>query len=406
MVIRTSPPRYPRRGPSCLFILFILFGLVVAAFVIVNPEQVRESIIPTPIPTPTRSATEHALLADLSERDGEYEEAIRYYQEAVRLDGSKVEFYIRLINLLVKVGRPQDAVEVAEKATVLDPNNDQVWISAAATYIANGNRLSDLGDAKGADLQYAQAGQAATKALNIKETATAYAYAVAGLVLQEDPEKLDRAQEYADTAILLEPNNAVARLYMATVFTYQGQYARAIEQYQLGIEADPDLIDLYIGLAYNYYGTGSIPDAIVTFEDALLADPNNAIVYDGLAFMYIQLGQYPLAQEKAAEAVRLNPDLARAHGRLGEAFFQQSNYPEAIKELELATQMYGNPTDLNGRFFNMLATAYIRSDLELCPQAVPLFNQVLKISIPESLLEIRAKEGIEECRLAAIQSSP
>ncbi len=102
----------------------------------------------------------------------------------------------------------------------------------------------------------------------------------------------------------IEPNNAIARYYMATVFTYQGRYTEAMEQYQLGLEADPSNPDLYIGLAYNYYGTGSTSDAILTFDDALNVDPDNAEAFDGRAYMYLQLGDAPMAEQNAQEATR------------------------------------------------------------------------------------------------------
>lgn len=390
-----------------MLVLFVLFGVAISIFVITRAEEVRDTIIPTRTPEPTRTATEYALLADLSERDKEYEEAVEYYETAVRLDSTKPEFYIRLISLLVRISEPERALEVGEQATVLAPDNDAVWTAVAAAYLANGDRLSDLGDKVGADLQYAQAVQAADRAKDINpDNGTAYAYIAGGLVLQEDPEKYDRAQEAADLAVALEPDNAVARYFLATVLTNQGFYIAAREQYLEGIEADPSLVDLHLGLAYNYFGTGSIPEAILSFESALVQDPDNASAYDGLAYMYLQLGEDVLAEENATKSVELNPNVARAHGRLGETFFRRSNYPEAIKELEIAVELYGSPTVLNARFFNMLATAYYFTDPRLCTEAMPLFEQVLALPIGGTLLEESALEGVDLCRRAELESSP
>jgi tetratricopeptide (TPR) repeat protein len=363
---------------------------------------VREIIIPTATPPATRSATEFAVLAELSKDDGQVAEAIDYYDEAISLDGTKPEFYIRLINLLVEQDRAEEAVEKAELAIVLAPENDDVWTASALAYLANGDRLSDRGDAGGANIQYATAFQSASKAIGLDpENATAYAYAAAGLVLQGNADLYAQAQELADTAIFLEPENPIARLYMATVFTYQGLYPAALEQYQLGLQADPTNSDLHIGLAYNYYGDGRISDAIISFEDALAADPENASAFDGLAHMYIQLGDAPLAEQNALEAVALNPEIARAQGRLGESYFRQSNYLNAIPPLEKSVELYGRATELNARFFNMLATAYIRNTLNDCPKAVPLFQQVLNASQNPIIVE-SAQEGLDECRFAEI----
>jgi len=405
MIIDRKPPRYPRRGPSCLLVLFVLFGITVSLYVIQNAEEVRTMIIPTATPEPTRSATEYAILAEMREDDGAYTEAIGHYDKAIELDPTNVRFYIEMIDLLVRENQAQLAVEKAEQATVLAPEDDAVWTAAAAAYLAEGERLADLGDANGANLQYANAAQAARKAINLNpENPAAYAYAANGLTLQGDPEKYEQAQIFADDGVRLAPDSPITRLAMANVFTYQGLYSDALEQYQLGLEADPENTDLLIGLAYNYYGTGSIPDALLTFEEAINVDPDNAEAYDGRAYMYMQLGDAPLAEQNALEAVRLNPNVARAYGRLGEAYFRQNNYQRAIEALEKAVQMYGNASELNARFFNMLATAYVRRDLNDCQLAVPLFEQVVNVTTNQLLVD-SANEGLLECRRAQLGSS-
>ncbi len=407
MVIKNTQPPYPRRGPSCLLVLVVLIGVSLSVFVMVRRDEVRSVIIPTPIPTPTRSATEYALLADLSEQDKAYSEAIAYFQTAIRLDATRPEFYIRLIDLLVRENRTEEAVAAAEQVTLLAPDNDRVWTAAASAYMANGNRLSDLGDQSGANLQYAQAWRAAREATNINpENATAYAYAAGALVLQGDPNKYAQAQELADFAVFIEPRNPWARYYMALTFVYLGRYQQAIEQLQLGIEADPSIPALYYSLAYNYYATGSVPLAIITLEEALRVDPNYAPAYDGLAHMYLQLGEDALAEENALKSVSLNPNVARAQGRLGEAYFRRSNFPKAIEHLEQAVAMYGRATALNARFFNMLASSYYRADESLCDKAEPLFQQVLQVSPPDSPVAVQASEGLEFCRLATLGRTP
>jgi hypothetical protein len=73
--------------------------------------------------------------------------------------------------------------------------------------------------------------------------------------------------------------------------------------------------------------------------------------------------------------------------------------------LEKAIAMYGRATDLNARFFNMLAQAYIRADLNSCTLAVPLFEQVLNATANELILQA-ANEGLVECRRASLGTAP
>ena len=135
-----------------MLVIFILVGIGFGVFVIQNAEEVRDVIVPTPTPEPTRSATEYALLADIAEREGSLEEAAGYYGEAVRLDATKPEIYIRYIELLIKIRQAEEALARAEEAAVLAPENDRIWTAVAAAHIANGERLNNAGDPTAAAL--------------------------------------------------------------------------------------------------------------------------------------------------------------------------------------------------------------------------------------------------------------
>ncbi len=401
MVIERKDPKYPRQGPSCLLIIFVIFGIVVGGFVIQNADEVRDIIIPTPTPEPTRSATEYALLADLSIDDGELAEALAYYEQAVALDSTKPKFYIDLINLYIQNGQPEEALSKAADASVLDPENEEVWTAYAAAHLANGDRLVDMGDINGADLEYAQAADMGLKAININpQNATALAYIAGGIISQGIPERFNEALKYAQDATTIEPDNATARYYLATVYTNQGYYDAAREQWQLGIQADPARADLHMGLGYNFFAAGRIPDAILSFKQAIEVDPENASAYDGLAYMYLQLGQLPQAEENALKAIELDPQMARAYGRLGESYYQQNNYDLAIDALTEAVALYGEPTDLNARFFYFLGSAYLRKGPENCPEAVPYFQQASEVF---TYYQEFALEGLTECRRVQLE---
>ncbi|MGW8317763.1 MAG: tetratricopeptide repeat protein [Candidatus Promineifilaceae bacterium] len=398
MVIKRTPPKYKRGGPSCLLVLLVIATFVAGAFIVTNADTVRETIILPPTPEPTRSAASYAASAALLERDGEYPEAIDAYEEAIRLDGSRVEYYVPLINLLTSTGRPDEALEWAEQTVVLDPENDQVWTVLAAAHLANGERLAETGDPTNADLAYAEAVRSARSAIDLNQN-NALAYAtLAGALAQLGPEQYERAQEAAEIALTIDPDNPVVRQHMATVLELQGFYPAAIEQYQLAIEQNPSVLDLYIGLAYNYYATRDIPTAILTFQDALDIDPDSAAAYDGLGWMYFLIGEYPSAEENLVKAVDLDNEMVRAHAHLGAAYYRNLNYDAAIPELEKAVASYDQVTVPNSTYFNMLGLAYYFKDAQNCDKAIPLFNKVLE-SIPD---EANALEGLDLCRSATL----
>lgn len=402
MVIKRTPPRRSRGGPSCLLVLVVIAAFAAGAWIVSNADTVRETITLPPTPEPTRSAASYAAGAALLERDGEFEAAIEAYEQAVRQDGTRVEFYLPLIRLLIGNQRPNEALEWAEQAVILAPENDQVWSVRAAAYLANGERLAETGDPTNADLAFAEAVQSARTATEINpNNGEAYAY-LAGALVQLGPEQYVRAQEAAEIALAIDPENPVVRRNMATVLEFQGFYPSAIEQYQLALDQNPNLVELHIGLAYNYYATRDIPTAILTFQDALDVDPESAAAYDGLGWMYFLIGEYPSAEENLIKAVELDPEMVRAHAHLGAAYYRNLNYDAAIPELEEAVSQYREVTVANSTYFNMLGLAYYFKGEENCDQAIPLFEKVLQV-IPD---EINALEGLELCRAASIGVSP
>ncbi|MFZ0546730.1 MAG: tetratricopeptide repeat protein, partial [Candidatus Promineifilaceae bacterium] len=379
MVINTNPrrPSRRRRGPSCSLVIAVILTFIAGAFIITNADTVRETITPPPTPAPTRSASSYAASAALLQEDGEYADAIDLYEQAIRLDGTRVEFYLPLIELLTTTGEPEDALTWAEQVVVLAPENDRAWAGLAAANLAVGNRQIDLGQPTEADLSFAEAVRAGRSAIDLNSSnAMAHAY-VAGAMAQLGPEQYARAQEEAEIALELEPDNPLVHYYMASVFELQGYYQSAIEQYNLALDEDPNMVILHIGLAYNYFALGDRQTAILTFEDALAIDPNSAEAYDGIGYMYFLIGEYPTAQENLVKAVELDGEMVRGHAHLGAAYYRNLNYADAIPELEYAINSYKEVTLANSTYFKMLGYAYYIAGAENCDKASPLFRDVL-----------------------------
>ena len=153
--------------------------------------------------------------------------------------------------------------------------------STGNAQLAFGTRLAETGDPTNADLAYAESVRATRTSIDLNPSnAPAYAY-LAGALAQLGPEQYSRAQEAAEIAMTIDPDNPIVRLHMATVLELQGFYPAAIEQYQLALDQNPNMSELHVGLAYNYYATRDIPTAILTFQDALDVDPANPAAFDG-----------------------------------------------------------------------------------------------------------------------------
>lgn len=400
MVIQRRDYRPPRRGPSCLFVLVMLLLILVGGYVITNAEQVRDTLTPDPTPEPTRSAPTYAARAALYERDGDLEQAIASYESAIELDNGKVEYYIPLIRLLVATNQSDVALTWAAQASALDETNDLILSAWAAAFLADGDRLSDIGQPVDGEKAWADAVRQA-RAATQQNPNNAEAYAImASALVREGPEQFDAANEAIQTALALEPDSVLVRRHNATVLEYQGYYDKAIEQYEFALQITPNDADLLISLARNYWATSNIPTAILTFEDAIKVNPNSADAYDGLGYMYFLIGEYPRAEENFIKAVELDPDMVRAHAHLGASRYRQFNYDGesgAIPQLEMAIAGYGEASPETAIYFNMLGLAYYYTTGS-CVQSESLFEQVLTV-LPE---DANALYGMDLCHEAEL----
>lgn len=385
-----------------MLVLIVAVAMVLGVVIISNAEEVREAIIPTPTPEPTRSAVEYATSAALYERDGELEQAIEAYEQAIALDASNVNYYMALIELLTATNQAEKALERAEQAKVLASDNSAVWSSMASAYLANANRLAETGDRIGAELQYQKAINAGTQATDLDpNNAEAYAY-MGNALANMGIEFQDQALEKAALAVELAPDNPITRRTMALVYELNGEYDAAIEEYLVALDANPNLVDLRIDLAYLYFFTERRQQGILTLQEVLEIDPTNAAAYDGLGYFYFVLGQYPDAEDNAYQAVQLDPAMTRAHAHLGAAYYQQKKYDTAIEELEIAIADYDEITTANATYFNMLAAAYYFKDR--CDQATPIYQRVLNAA-PNEFAVDEAQQGMEVCRQEQLGSS-
>ena len=378
----------------------MLLLILVGGYVITNAEQVRDTLTPDPTPEPTRSAPTYAARAALYERDGDLEQAIASYEAAIELDNGKVEYYIPLIRLLVATNQSDVALTWAAQASALDETNDLILSAWAAAFLADGDRLSDIGQPVDGEKAWADAVRQA-RAATQQNPNNAEAYAImASALVREGPEQFDAANEAIQTALALEPDSVLVRRHNATVLEYQGYYDKAIEQYEFALQITPNDADLLISLARNYWATSNIPTAILTFEDAIKVNPNSADAYDGLGYMYFLIGEYPRAEENFIKAVELDPDMVRAHAHLGASRYRQFNYDGesgAIPQLEMAIAGYGEASPETAIYFNMLGLAYYYTTGS-CVQSESLFEQVLTV-LPE---DANALYGMDLCHEAEL----
>jgi tetratricopeptide (TPR) repeat protein len=227
----------------------------------------------------------HSLGLALS-KQGQMDEAIRQFQEALRPNPGYADAHDSLGTALAKQGQMDEAIHHIQEALRLDPN-------------------------------YAQA-----------HNSLGWALAKRG---QKD-EAIRQFQE----ALRLKPDYVDAHDSLGTVLAEQGQMDEAIRQFQEALRLNPDYVEAHDSLGAVLAEHGQMDEAIRQFQEALRLNPYNAETHNNLAIALDGKGRLDEAIRHFQEALRLNPDYAQAHNNLGWALTKQGKLDEAIRHFQEA----------------------------------------------------------------------
>ncbi len=198
----------------------------------------------------------------------------------------------------------------------------------------------------------------AIRALVLDWSATSSAASV-----EERDAWLNEAEQAANLAITLDPNNSLALAFYAEVLLDQNQKAQAEENARLAVNQGPELMD-----THRVYGTvleslGEYRYAIEEFEKAAEINPNLTFLYIRIGVIYRALKVYDTALEYFAKAIAINENnevedplpyiaIAKTYSRDGEFFIAAVNGEKAIAINPTNADTYGQLGDIYVRARN------------------------------------------------------
>jgi len=110
--------------------------------------------------------------------------------------------------------------------------------------------------------------------------------------------KFQKAVEFFDKAIKLNPGRADYLASRGHAHYYLTQYAKAIDDYTKAIEKNPSFALAYSMRGLSRSRSGKYPQAIEDFNKAISLGPGEADYYKGRGFTYLHLKQYgPMCQD-------------------------------------------------------------------------------------------------------------
>jgi adenylate cyclase len=171
-------------------------------------------------------------------------------------------------------------------------------------------------------------------------------------------ERLERAMQLLEEAIVLDPEYAYAYSILSTAH-----------------------LDLVI-IGASESPRESLQRALELGEKAVALDDSNSTIHAMLTFPYIYLREYDKAISEAEKAISLSPNSATAYFSLGTALSYAGRPQEAIPILQKSLRL--SPIPVNSWVLSVLALSY----RELCQyeEAIATYGKVLQIYGPDHLL--------------------
>jgi len=331
----------PRSTNNAIRIYFLIFLIVIGAFVYreVMAGVIQKPFLPTP--TPTRTANSFAYEGETNFQAGKLDAAITSYIQATILEPNNSEIWAELAriqayssNLLTtdaeKRARLQDAIKSAETAVQVDPENSTAYAIQAFVYDWYAYPVYSGEDSAKYLLN---AEQSIAKALQLdSQNALAIAYR-AEIFL--DQLRYKEALDYANRALELDPSLMdVHRIYGFVMESLGNSYDQAIEAYKKAAEINPNLTFLYISIGVNYRQLKQYDMALEYFAKAVKINEQNnikdPIPYLAIANTYINNGEAFAAARNVMRAVEFTPDNANVYAQLGLVYFKSRNYEGSI----------------------------------------------------------------------------
>jgi tetratricopeptide (TPR) repeat protein len=184
--------------------------------------------------------------------------AIEHYTAAMRLDPNYSEYYNERGNLLLKLGRLEEAERDYRRAIELSPPYFEVWSNLGQCHRVRGR---------------------------MEEAITAY-----------------------DRSLDLKPDQPMVWIVRAQAFEALGRLDEAIGSYSAALDLQPTLWPAFAGRAVLLYEHGAIEQCLADLDRAISLAPEEAETYQNRAVAYSDLGRYQEASRDLQRYLELQPD--------------------------------------------------------------------------------------------------
>lgn len=127
---------------------------------------------------------------------------------------------------------------------------------------------------------------------------------------------------------------------LATTYFYQGHLDKAIDEYKIGLNANPSDSNARFLLARSYHKQGYLQEALNEYRTLLQNNPSQAEqIHFSMGVLYSEQGELDKAIQEFQESLKINPNDGESHFRLGKCYEQQGRKDLAAHEFQAAAKL-------------------------------------------------------------------
>jgi cyclophilin family peptidyl-prolyl cis-trans isomerase/tetratricopeptide (TPR) repeat protein len=241
-----------------------------------------------------------------SEKAGEWDAAIFFYQQAINVAPNEDFYYLFLGRALMEKARATDTVDRAS------------WFADSERALLTARQIAPLNTDHSANL--------------------ARLYRTWG-GLSQDPQRTDllnKALSYYADATNLSPQNAQLFNEWGQTYLALGQQDKALQSYEHSLSLDKSFAQTYLLLGELYTDRSQWADAARAYESALQVDAKSADAWSSLGYVYSQLGRNDQALAAYQKAAELRPKNYGYRKNLAILYQQMGYTQDALREAEQA----------------------------------------------------------------------
>lgn len=120
--------------------------------------------------------------------------------------------------------------------------------------------------------------------------------------------------------------------HAANNFFEDGNYARALEEYEAALRENPQSIDALRGRARSLMQLGRNQEALAAFDEAIARAPDVGATYANRGILYDRMGKYRQAIADYEKALQLDRELAEGPNWLTRFLRLQPDKPPTIED--------------------------------------------------------------------------